>query len=382
LTVTTELVRELALFEPGAPVLSVHLRTDPRDPANTARTPGWVVALRNGLRGVARGVEKFDSRDERLALRELLERVEADVRGLSAGERGRGLAWFVTTDRHLDRRLTLQLPPRDHVVRVDARPFVSPLVDVADRGRPTGLVLIGTEAMRLLHWEGGRIEEPEGSLYEFDRGEWRDYAAYAMANPGWAATHVDTLDRRVAEWGRRFLREAARTLITRLDELQWDRLVVVGDSRVADGLAGALPASTRERIVARIDANLLPVEPTALAERLDEDFEAIWAREGRALAKSAIEATRAGGLGATGWPEVLDSLIQHRVGHLVFALGAPLPGPLPTDVVEALGSPSPDLTVERAVEHAVATDAGVTALGAGDGDALAQAGGVAATLRY
>lgn len=34
-----EVVRELAVLEAGAPVLSVHLRTDPRDPVNTTHTP-------------------------------------------------------------------------------------------------------------------------------------------------------------------------------------------------------------------------------------------------------------------------------------------------------------------------------------------------------
>lgn len=43
---------------PGTPVLSVSVRTDPRNPANTAAVPGWwLVELRNGLlhrRGVPR----------------------------------------------------------------------------------------------------------------------------------------------------------------------------------------------------------------------------------------------------------------------------------------------------------------------------------------
>jgi hypothetical protein len=319
----------------------------------------------------------------RLALRGLLEQVQAELLGLTAVDRGRGVAWFVTADRTLDQRLTLQLSPRDHVVRWDARPFVSPLVDVADRGRPAGLVLISAEAMRLLHWEGGRIEEPERSLYEFDRGEWRDYAAYAMANPGWAATHVDTLDQRLEEWRRRFLREAASTLAARLDEPGWERLVVVGDPRAAGGLAETLPNPVRERIVAEVDANVLWEEPAALEERLEEYVEAAWAREARAVAESAVETARAGGLGAMGWPEVFHSLIQHRVRHLVFALGAaPPPGRLPPHVIEALGFPSPDLVIERAVEQAAAASAGVTALREQDSDALADAGGLAATLRY
>jgi hypothetical protein len=383
MTTMTELIRQLAVREPDGPVLSVHLRTDPRDPANTARTPGWLVALRNGQREVSRAVEEHGSREERLALRGLLEQVEGGVLAKDAGERGRGLVWFVTADRELDHRLTLQLPLRDHVVRWDARPFVSPLVDVADRGRPAGLVLISTEAMRLLHWEAGRIEEPERSLYEFDRGEWRDYATYAMADPGWASMHVDTVEDRLEEWRRRFLREAASTLVTRLGELDWERLLMAGDARAVGGLAAALPNPVRERIVTEVNANLLWEEPGALAERLGEDLEAAWAREARALAESAIEAAQSRGLGAMGWPEVLDSLIQHRIRHLVFALGAaPAPGRVPLHAFEALGSPSLDLFTERVVELAVEAGAGVTALGEQESDVLARAGGVAATLRY
>jgi hypothetical protein len=52
-----ELVRELATLQPGVPVLSLHVRIDPRDPANMAVTPKWLVELRNGLREVAGTVE-------------------------------------------------------------------------------------------------------------------------------------------------------------------------------------------------------------------------------------------------------------------------------------------------------------------------------------
>jgi hypothetical protein len=48
-----ESLRELAIMQPGVPVLSVHVGTDPRDPANTAVTPKWLVELRNGLCEVA-----------------------------------------------------------------------------------------------------------------------------------------------------------------------------------------------------------------------------------------------------------------------------------------------------------------------------------------
>ena len=62
-----ELVRELATVQPGVPVLSLYVRIDPRDPANTAETPKWLVELRNGLREVTGAANLEESRSQRLA---------------------------------------------------------------------------------------------------------------------------------------------------------------------------------------------------------------------------------------------------------------------------------------------------------------------------
>jgi hypothetical protein len=129
-------IRDLALRRPGTPVLSLYLRTDPRDPANTAAVPRWLIELRNSLREVSREVDMRESRGRRMAIRELRERVERDVLALEPAQRGRGLAWFRTADGSLDHRFTLQLPPLRTLVRWDDRPYVSPLAEVAERGRP------------------------------------------------------------------------------------------------------------------------------------------------------------------------------------------------------------------------------------------------------
>lgn len=373
-----ELMRELATLRPGNHVLSVYAHTDPRDPANTGDTPAWLVQLRNHLRDATRE----ESRDRRVALRELSERVELELSVLDPNERARGLAWFLTPDGALDRRFSLQLSPRSTLVRWDERPYVSPLVDVVDRGRPTGLVLVGAEAVRLLHWEVGQVAEPARSLYEPEQRDWRDYDAYVGRAGGSAAMHVATFDQRIEEWRQRFLNDAAAATSQQVTELGWQRIVVAGERRIADSFIEQLPASVRDRVIATLDANLLWEEPAATAERLENVLDEAWRREAHQLVDRAVQTAKAGGTAALGWTEVLDCLIQHRVDHLLFAADAsPDPELLAPPIREALGWPARDMVVERAVEHAVASGAAITAA-QDDIPPLRQADGAVAILRY
>ena len=380
---TTGLVKALAGFDAGEPVLTVVLRTDPRDPANTASAPAWTVGLRNGLRAIAATLEEQAAREERLAFRRLRDDVERELIALAPSERARGLAALVTPSRSLDHRITLQLPPVGHVVRWDRRPFISPLVDVADRGRSTGLVLVAGDAVRLLHWEAGRVEEPADSLYELELGQWRRYAAYAMANPArgqHTATHVASYDQRVDEWRARFLTTAARATAAMLDDLGWKRILVAAEGRAASAFARELPERAAERVVAEVEANLLWEDPAAVAERLEPELQAAWEREVRALIERTVRTARAGGLATIGVKETLDALVQGRVAHLVLDVtrnydSSPV-GPSARSVV---GEVTGDLLAERAVELAVASGAEVSAA---PGGLLAEAGGMAATRRF
>ena len=378
-----ELVRELAILQPGVPVLSLHVRTDPREPANTAATPKWLVELRNGLRKVVDAADEKESRSERLARRELCAWAEREVLGLNPRDRARGLAWFISSDAAVNRRFTLQLPPRATLVRWDDRPFVSPLVDVVDRGRPTGLVLVSTEAIRLLLWQAGRVEQPEQSLYELEPGQWRDYDAY-VGHPGRtsAGMHVATFEQRIDEWRQRFLAEAAIAIGEQVREFGWHHLLLAGDKQLIDGFADQLPDPVRERVIDVVNANVLWEEPAAVADRFESVLDEAWRRDAHKIVDGAIEGAFEGGRGALGWAEVLDCLVQHRVEHLVFVADAtPNPENLPPHVRNALGEPSADMVVERAVEHAVGSGADVTAV-SDDFGRLLSVGGVVATLRY
>jgi hypothetical protein len=376
-------IRDLALRRPGTPVLSVYVRIDPHDPASTAAPPGWLVELRNSLREVSREVDMRESREHRIAVHELRERVERDVLALEPAERGRGLAWFRTADGCLDQRFTLQLSPLSTLARWDDHPYVSPLAEVAGRGRPTGLVLVSAEAVRLLHWQDGRVTEPAQSLYEIEFGEWRDYDAYA-GYPGRspAGLHVAEFDQRVREWRQRFLRATAQAVGARVAGLGWHRVLLIGEPRVTDPFLRQLPEPPSEQVAATIDANLIWEEHAAVAERLDDVLRDAGLREARALAGEAVRLAFAGGDAAMGWSEVADSLVQHRVRHLIVGADAgPEPAVLDPHTQAALGWPSRQMVVERAVEQAVISGAEVTVLPS-DTPELIRAGGATAILRY
>ncbi|MGK2939402.1 MAG: VLRF1 family aeRF1-type release factor [Solirubrobacteraceae bacterium] len=380
---TPDLVKELATHAPGSGVLSAHLRTDPRDPANTNHQPAWHISLRNGLRAIEADLEAGEDRDARLAFRELSERVDLALPDLQAAERGRSLSVFTTADGSLDVRITLQLPLLTDTVRWDARPFISPLVDVVDHGRSTGLVLVDSDDVVLLHWEGGRITEPEQSRYALELGDWtgRESGPHDRMSGAQRASHGEHHESRIDDHKRRFLTDAAGSIAARLDELGWRRLLVAAAPGTADVFTGALPDQTRERIAVTLDAHLTGEDVGSIAEHVDAPLEEAWRREVSVTVDEARSHSAAGGAGATGAAEVLDALAQGRVAHLVYDPQLTIPGSSVGPQVAAVFGEVPEaLIIERTVEHAVETDAGVSAIG--DHAGLQEAGGIVATLRY
>jgi hypothetical protein len=378
-------VRELVALEPGEPVLSAYCRTDPRDPANAATPPGWVVALGNGLREWSELLERRAPREERLAFRRMAAQMPTRARSLDGRERGRSLAWFVTPSGSLDRRHTLQLPLRRDAVAWDERPMISPLVEIADRGEPTGLVLVGAERVRLVSWEQGLVEEPDPSTYELSLGDWRRYQAYAAANPARAqqtATNEAAFTRRVDEWRRRFRAGTAAEVARRLDALGWRRIAIAGERNLATSFAAALPAPVRSRVVTELDLNIVDQPPATVAAQLEPHLETLKRREARRRAEEAIETAKAGGPAALGVDETLGALAESRVEHLIldpFGLALEEAGPQARRV---LGEAPPQLLGELAVRSALLGGAGVTLLADEDPSPLDPSGGMVALLRY
>ena len=163
----------------GATANMTHLlsrtRTSPR--AGLARPGG---SGRGGERGRARPGARSDDHPHRGSGL----RVASAAASVSCTRRGRS------------ERFTLQLPLRGDRVVWDARPFVSPLVDIADRGAPTGIVLVSGDVVRLLGIEQAEPSEPEDSTFELELGDWRPFGGTAAGSPPASAAPTTARRRR------------------------------------------------------------------------------------------------------------------------------------------------------------------------------------------
>lgn len=375
-----ELVR-LASARPALPVLSVYLRTDPRDPSNTRAAPAWSAALTHGLNEVSERLEASDERDARLAFRELHERVLAEASALAPAELGRGIAWFAALDGSLERRWVSRLPVGDHLVRLDVRPYVSPLVDLADRGQPAGIVLVGQERVRLLEWAHGWIDEEQDHELEIDQSDWRPHRGSAgggRTRP--TVTHTEHVAAREEAHRDRFIASAAASVARRIAEAGWERVALVG----ADGLAPRfhleLPETARDRVQLDLDLNLLALPAGEVALRLEPHLDAVHRQRALALA-DRLEA--AGSEAASGPAAVLAALAERRVQHLLIdPFHDHDTTALPPIAAQLLDDAEPGYAGERAVEAALESDARITTASVHDSPALARADGMLAEPRW
>lgn len=322
------------------------------------------MALRNGLAAVGERLEAGDDRTDRLAFRDLRERIELELTGLEASERGRSVAWFFDVDGDSSERFVLQLPLLDDVVVWDAKPFVSPLVDIADRGAPTGIVLISGDVVRLLQIEQAEPSEPETRRWT---SSWR--LAPRSAGPPPAAQVAACRRPRARRATRRVSMPSATSCSPRPQPRPRSASSSSAGSassscpkRRSPPASAPPPPIVSERVIAESDLNLVGEEPSAIAEALEPLIDDAWLTRARALADLARERTQAGGAGAVGALETLTSLAEGRVEHLILDPSADFRA-VAEMVPEAISGPG-ELLGERAVEVAVATGAQVTALSA------------------
>ncbi len=335
---------------------------------------GTEIDLRNRLAELKRRV------DGSTALAETLARLEPELRSLvDPSERGRGRALFVPLSGDDPMRLNTHLRLPNRVV-LDERPFIHPLLECLERGRPAGVVLLSSEVAEVLEWRDAQPLVIACINAEADS---------PREGPG--ATPVrEQRGRRARDRRRRFVEQVAAEVREIAARRGWDRLVVSGGDALTRPFVDALPSPLAEHAI-RDARHLIDVETTALADIVGELLERQQVEWDLRLTQEIHDAAMTGRGGALGLSEVTAALNDARVAHLVYdpqiryagALGADGRLVIPPEQ-HPLGAPlepEPRLT-ERMLERCLATGARITPVHGPAATLLTDMGGIAARLRW
>ncbi len=377
-------LRDLIDHKSDGPVLSVFCRTDPREPSNKGESPAWAIALRNGLKAVS-GQTNGD-REASEQIQRLAAQAERRLTGTSAVERGRSVALFLSAGGSLDSLMSFQIPFRQDHVAFDSGAVVWPMVDVIDRGLRTGLVLLSHDHIRLLEWRDGTASDLEQSTWDLELGDWREYRGTVRPNPQRGRQSISNLsayDDRVEEWRHRFVKAAAKAIAESARELQFERLVIAADGDAGAEFTAALPEDTKGLVQANVPLNLIDLTAAEAAAQLDPHLRDAWRNKIRAAGDEAVEKVQASDRAAAGADEVLLSLAEGRVEHLLLDPYVEIAEDSLSDGARRTMTDAGEATVPEAlVELAIRTDARISSASVEEVPTLEVGGGVLALLRY
>jgi len=377
-------MRDLINRETKGPVLSVVCGTYQREPSSRSETPGWMVALRNGLRDAAAGYEGDHESQQQIA--KLSKAAEKRVTGASAVERGRSVAYFLSACGTIDSFHTFQIPVREDYASIEDGAVIWPMVDVLDRGQRTGLVLISHDHIRVLEWWDGQVSDLEASTYDLELGDWRDYRGTARPNGsrgGSAVSNVSAYENRVEEWQARFIKAASKAVAETAADLKFDRLVIAAEGDLCGEFIDALPNETKDMVQARVSTNLIDMTPADVADHLDPHLRDAWRTQVNEVGNQALARVQAADRGAGGPDEVLLALTEGRVEHLLIDPYLKAKDQTLSDGArQAIEDAGESSLQEALVELAIRTDAKVSSASVEEVPALAEAGGALALLRY
>ncbi|HEX7321726.1 MAG TPA: hypothetical protein VF299_02155 [Mycobacterium sp.] len=368
-------------------VLSVYADTDPRRDPNLQAT---AIDLKNRFRELQRRIADDADADRRGDVAAALGRREPRLTELTdppASARSR--IAFVALESNWILLLESAMPVANRVV-LDDGPFVHPLLELLDEGRPAGVVLVSAEDARLLEWRVGTLQPLSRMERQYIEAP-HERAGQIGGGPA-GQFHTPVREQRQArehDRMRRFSDAVAMTAAELAADRGWERILVSGGEQWTEATVTKLPQILHDKI--SVDARVLNglddatlatiVTEWALSERTEQ--------ERRLLGR--IRDTLGSGRGASGLSEVAAALNAGRVAHLIYDPNVRYTGTVGVDAAlyggdevgpdGRPGAPEPRFT-ERLVERALQTGARVSPVeGAADAE-LRDAAGVAAILRW
>jgi hypothetical protein len=386
-------IRDLIGFSDPQGVLSIYLETTASmmsDPQPTAP-----LEIRDRISKLTDDVGDRDP-DLARAITERLERNEQDLaRLLDPRAHGRGRALFLGVQTGRTATVSVQLPFRHRVVHHDS-PYIRPLVAAYDEGRDAGVLVVSRSGTRLLRWSVGEAEEVDSDRFVvFAEQVGRDMSGPSPANPAdprHGNVQRQRFEERLDANRQRFLRDAVNKVVQHATSQHWDRLVLSGAPKIRSAVSDLLPDDNDLRVITA-EQSWEDAAPHEIAQQVWPLLRSVHEQRERQLVASARDRALSGGAGALGVREVCEALNEGRVAHLLYDDSLSLQGfrsdegtvhPDVPDVMKQADiavHPEP-LLIERMIERAIATDAGVTPIGPDVAPDLHEHEGMAAILRW
>lgn len=367
-------------------VLSVSLNADPSGDPNLQAA---AIDLKNRFRELQRRftAQPDHSGETAAALERLWPRIAKLADPVAAG-RSRILFAGLQSDWVL--QLSSALPIASRMV-LDDRPFIHPLLELIDEGRPAGVVLVSAAQARLLEWRVGSLQPLSRIEQEYIEAS-HERAGQIGGGPRGQFNTPMREQRRSRERDRahRFLDQVTTVAAGLAAERGWERILVSGGDRWTEPAVGKFPQALRDRIF--VDTRVLGgLDAPALQAAVTDWAHAQHAEHERQLLNTVCAEVGSGHPVALGLSEVAAALNAGRVARLIYDPEVRYTGTVGADgalyggdEVGPDGSPGasePRLT-ERLVERALQTGARISPIeGAADGR-LRDAAGVAALLRW
>jgi hypothetical protein len=319
-----------------------------------------------------------------------LDRIEPQIAELTdLVESGRGRILFAALGGPWSIRLSGMMPVANRVV-LDDGPFVHPMLEMLDEGRPAGVVQVTANEVGVHEWRLGRLRALS-RMQAPEREASHERAGHIGGGPSgqFNSPVREQRDARQRELAERFLATAANTVAEFVDERRWEQILLSGDARWTTLVADRLPTKLAD--MTHQDSRLLSsLQGAELASAVtDRLHEAHVAREQR-LAASVEQAAHAS-RGVLGASEVAGALTVGKVAHLIYDPAVRYTGSVGSDGAlyagdeRGMGSSDavdePRLT-ERLVERALATGARVTPIEGAAQGVLREANGIAALIRW
>ena len=371
--ITEKTLQELAAYEPAnTPVVSLYLNVDP-----TQRTS---EAYKLRLRGLIKDVSRGDLAQDLQAIERYFEH-EYDWHG-------RGVVVFSNQQAGFWHSIPLAVPVNRSRLEVDLKPFIRPLVSLYDKYSSFGVSLVDRQGARLFQFHMGELIETEGVLGEEVR---RIKKGGGSSRPGVSRSGGRGGSQREREVANQNLRDTAEATISFFEQKRLRRLLVAGTDETVSQFQELLPKHLQEKIVGSFAVDMNAKEGEILERALASVQQVDRSREAE-LVDKAITGAAKGANGVIRLDDTLGGVSEGRVQHLLVSDGFRAPGfrcnsctyltVQPLSACPFCGGEIQHIkdAVELAIQR-VTEQGGAVKIVEGS-QALDQAGGIAAVLRY